>query len=518
MLRNSSFKITLTSLILLFSLLYAVPNFISSNSKSEITWWNKKQLRLGLDLQGGSHILLQVDDSSVISDRLNILADEIRKTLRKKNISYSSIDIKNDNIEISIISEIEEIITLIKDITIDLSVEKKNNNLIVYYSDKSKEEIKRSVVQQSLEIIRRRIDEVGTNEPTIQIQGKDRILVQLPGLDDPERVKKLLGKTAKMNFRLVDEKAMNNKTQTNRAPIGSEVLSGLEEDSSIKYIIKKRIGVNGDRLIDAQASVDQFNQPVVSIRFDTIGARRFGDLTSKNINKRFAIVLDNQVISAPVIRESIPGGSAQISGNFTFQTANDLAILLRAGSLPAPLEILEERTVGPSLGRDSINSGTLASTIALLLVLIYMFLVYGKFGLIANFALIVNILLIIAILSFIQATLTLPGIAGIALTTGMAVDANILIFERIREESRLGRSFSSSIESGFKQALRTILDANITTFIAAIILFYFGSGPIKGFAVTLGLGVLTTMLTSLVVSRVLINFWFKNYKNKTIPI
>ena len=518
MLRNSSFKIVLTLLVFLFSLIYAIPNFTSTAADSKFNWWNSKKLRLGLDLQGGSHILLQVDDSYIISDRLNIISDETRKIFRKKNISYSEINIENEIITISTLKNIEQAKTLIKEITSNLSLEDKDNNIILYFNDNEKEKIKRSVVQQSLEIIRRRIDEVGTNEPTIQIQGKDRILVQLPGIDDPERVKKLLGKTAKMNFRLVDEKAMSMLNENKRSPVGSEYLLGAEEDSNTRYIIKKRIGVNGDRLIDAQASVDQFNKPIVSIRFDTIGARRFGDLTSKNVNKRFAIVLDNQVISAPVIRESIPGGSAQISGNFTFQTANDLAILLRAGSLPAPLSILEERTVGPSLGRDSINSGTVASIISLFLVLMYMFAVYGKFGLIANSALIINILLIIAILSFIQATLTLPGIAGIALTTGMAVDANILIFERIREESRLGRSFISAIESGFKQAFRTIIDANITTFIAAIILFYFGSGPIKGFAVTLGLGVLTTMITSLVISRVLINALFKNYKNKTIPI
>ena len=358
---------------------------------------------------------------------------------------------------------------------------------------------------QSLEIIRKRVDEVGTNEPIIQIQGKQRVLVQLPGLKDPDRIKSLLGQTAKMNFRLVDEKAMS-QLNTKKYFIGSEILS--ESDSDLKYVIKKRIGVNGDNLVDASASVDQFNRPVVSIRFDSLGSRKFADLTSKNVGKRFAIVLDKKVISAPVIREAIPTGNAQISGNFTFETANDLAILLRAGSLPAPISIIEERSVGPSLGQDSINAGVTSVTIALVLVLLYMLAIYGKLGLIANTVLIINFLFIISWLVVFQATLTLPGIAGIALTVGMAVDANVLVFERIREEKLLGRTKHSAINTGFNEALRAILDANITTLIAALILFFLGSGPIRGFSITLGLGVVSTILCTIIISKLLINYLY----------
>ena len=315
-----------------------------------------------------------------------------------------------------------------------------------------------------------------------------------------------------MNFRLVDEKAMSLINEK-KFFIGSEVISNT--DNTLRYVIKKRIGVSGDNLVDASASVDQFNQPIVSIRFDSIGSRKFADLTSKNVNRRFAIILDNKVISAPVIREAIPSGNAQISGNFTFDTANDLAILLRAGSLPAPINILEERTVGPSLGQDSINAGTTSILIALFLVLIYMFLIYGKLGIIANTVLIINFLFIIAWLVVLQATLTLPGIAGIALTVGMAVDANVLVFERIREEKVLGRSKISAIKTGFEQALRAILDANITTLIAAVILFFMGSGPIRGFSITLGLGVISTIICTMIISRLLIeHIYIKNPKNE----
>jgi protein-export membrane protein SecD len=315
-----------------------------------------------------------------------------------------------------------------------------------------------------------------------------------------------------MNFRLVDESAMG-ELNTKKYFIGAEVLS--DDDSGVKYVIRKRIGVDGDNLVDASASVDQFNRPVVSIRFDSLGSRKFADLTSKNVGKRFAIVLDKKVISAPVIREAIPTGNAQISGNFTFQTANDLAILLRAGSLPAPISIIEERSVGPSLGQDSINAGVISVTIALILVLLYMLAIYGKLGIVANIVLIVNFLFIIAWLVVLQATLTLPGIAGIALTVGMAVDANVLVFERIREEKLLGRTKHSAINTGFSQALRAILDANITTLIAAIILFFLGSGPIRGFSITLGLGVISTILCTMIISKLLINYiYIENNKRE----
>tara|TARA_B100001175_G_C19378664_1_gene575445 strand:+ start:1 stop:978 length:978 start_codon:yes stop_codon:yes gene_type:complete len=325
-----------------------------------------------------------------------------------------------------------------------------------------------------------------------------------------------------MNFRMVNETASIDEALSGRVPPGSDLLYELDPrtgEKTLPYIIYKRIGVSGDELVDANPSMDQFNQPVVSLRFDSTGSRKFGDLTSKNVGKRFAIVLDGEVISAPVIREAITGGSGQISGNFTFETASDLAVLLRAGALPAPLTILEERSVGPSLGKDSINAGMYAGIIAIILVVIYMLIIYGsRFGVTANISLIINILLILALLGVLDATLTLPGLAGIALTIGMAVDANVLIFERIREESRSGRSNIGAIDNGFKEAFRTIVDANITTLLAAVILFQFGSGPVKGFAVTLALGVMTTMFTSLLLSRGIITIWYNRYKPDNLNI
>ena len=512
----------------IFALLFCIPNFINKDLLNNLPdFLSSKQIRLGLDLQGGSYLLLEVEVNAIKLERLNNLADEIRVTLRSNEpkIGYKNILIVDDKLQFSLLSSknLDLTIGLLNKIDKDLVISSDNDTqLIIDLSEDKMKELQTSTVLQSIEIIRRRIDEIGTNEPLIQKQGDDRILVQLPGIEEPERVKKLLGKTAKMNFRLVNETASIEEAISGRVPPGYELL--FEVDSStghntVPYIISKKIGVSGDHLTDASPTVDQYNEPVVSLRFDSSGSRKFGDLTTNNVGKRFAIILDNEVISAPVIREPIPGGSGQISGNFTFEAASDLAILLRAGALPAPLTILEERSVGPSLGRDSINSGALASIIALILVALYMFVVYGKFfGFTANLALIINISTVLALLGLLGATLTLPGIAGIALTVGMAVDANVLIFERIREELRSGRSIISAIDNGFKQALRTIIDANVTTLIAAIILFQFGSGPVRGFAVTLGLGVLTTMFTSMMFSRGLISLWFNKYKPSKLNI
>ena len=509
--KNLSFKFLSTIAIILFCIIFAVPGMISNSIKLPFNMDNNK-IRLGLDLQGGSQLLLQVDVKEALKEKLDTLTEDIRLKLEENNISVSKSRVDDESIYFSITKYNKSIIKKIMKEFNNVEYEIKDENLEVLFTNEYINQLNSSIISQSLEIVRKRIDEVGTNEPNIQIQGKNRILVQLPGLESPERIKKLLGKTAKMNFRLVDEKSMSLINEK-KFFIGSEVISNTE--NTFKYVIKKRIGVSGDNLVDASASVDQFNQPIVSIRFDNVGSRKFADLTSKNVNKRFAIVLDNKVISAPVIREAIPTGSAQISGNFTFETANDLAILLRAGSLPAPISILEERSVGPSLGQDSINAGTISIIIALLLVLIYMFLIYGRLGFIANIVLIINFLFVISWLVVLQATLTLPGIAGIALTVGMAVDANVLVFERIREEKKLGRSKISAINTGFEQALRAILDANITTLIAAIILFFMGSGPIRGFSITLGLGVLSTIICTMIISRLLIEkLYIKNSKNE----
>ena len=525
MLIFDTWKKIIILLVSLFAIIFSMPNFISKDNLPNFI--NTGEIRLGLDLQGGSYLLLKVDSDSLKTDRLNSVADELRIALRNANprIGYTNLSVSGTNLQFSLIEENskENIKELILNIDNSLVVnDEEYSSINISFSEEKITEIRDYAILQSIEIIRRRVDEVGTNEPIIQRQGDDRILVQLPGLDDPERIKRLLGKTARMNFRMVNETASIDEAMSGRVPPGSDLLFELDPrtgEKTIPYIIYKRIGVSGDQLVDANPSMDQYNQPVVSLRFDSTGSRKFGDLTSKNVGKRFAIVLDGEVISAPVIREAITGGSGQISGNFTFETASDLAVLLRAGALPAPLTILEERSVGPSLGKDSINAGMYAALIAIILVIIYMLVIYGgRFGVTANISLIINILLILALLGVLDATLTLPGLAGIALTIGMAVDANVLIFERIREESRSGRSNIGAIDNGFKEAFRTIVDANITTLIAAVILFQFGSGPVKGFAVTLALGVLTTMFSSLLLSRGIITIWYNKYKPNSLNI
>ena len=529
MLIFENWKKVLVILVTLFALVFAIPNFSSKNFKEEMlpNFINSGDIRLGLDLQGGSYLLLRVQAEAMQEDRLNDLASEIRLKLRKAEpkIGYKNIGVEKNILEFELInvSDFDRAINLINEIDNNLIIENTDEILLnITLSEEKIKEIEDYAILQSIEIIRRRVDEVGTNEPIIQRQGNDRILVQLPGLDDPERIKRLLGKTARMNFRLVNETSSIDEALSGRVPPGSDLLFEIDENTgekTIPYIVYKRVGVSGDELIDANPTVDQNNQPVVSLRFDASGSRKFGDLTSKNVGKRFAIVLDGEVISAPVIREPITGGSGQISGNFTFESASDLSVLLRAGALPAPLTILEERSVGPSLGKDSIKAGMYAAMIALLLVIIYMLIIYGyRFGLAANISLIINLLLILSLLGVLDATLTLPGLAGIALTVGMAVDANVLIFERIREESRSGRSIIGAIDNGFKEAFRTIVDANITTLIAAVILFQFGSGPVKGFAVTLALGVITTMFTSLLLSRALITIWYNKFKPSSLNI
>ena len=525
MLIFENWKKVIILIVSIFAILFSLPNFISKNSVPN--FFKAGEIRLGLDLQGGSYLLLEVESDSLQTDRLNSVADELRIALRNASprIGYKNLSVMNTELTFSLIEEnnVDLIKSLVLNIDDSLIVNDEDfSSIQVSFSEEKITEIRDYAILQSIEIIRRRVDEVGTNEPIIQRQGDERILVQLPGLDDPERIKRLLGKTARMNFRMVNETASIDEALSGRVPPGSDLLYELDPrtgEKTLPYIIYKRIGVSGDQLVDANPSMDQYNQPVVSLRFDSTGSRKFGDLTSKNVGKRFAIVLDGEVISAPVIREAITGGSGQISGNFTFETASDLAVLLRAGALPAPLTILEERSVGPSLGKDSINAGMYAAIIAIILVIIYMLVIYGaRFGVTANISLIINILLILAILGVLDATLTLPGLAGIALTIGMAVDANVLIFERIREESRSGRSNIGAIDNGFKEAFRTIVDANITTLLAAIILFQFGSGPVKGFAVTLALGVMTTMFTSLLLSRGIITIWYNRYKPDNLNI
>jgi preprotein translocase subunit SecD len=376
----------------------------------------------------------------------------------------------------------------------------------------------RQAVDQSIEIVRRRVDQLGTVEPSIQRQGSDRVLVQVPGLQDPARLKALIGTTAKLTFRFVDLSMSPQQALAGRPPPESEVLMSAEDHAS-PYLIEKRVIVSGEDLVDAQPAFDQrTNEPIVTFRFNNSGARRFATATLENVGRPFAIVLDNEVVSAPVIREPITGGSGQISGNFTVQQANDLAILLRAGALPAPLTIIEERTVGAGLGKDSIEAGKIAAYVGSALVVAFMLATYGLFGAFATVALVVNVGMIFGILSVLQATLTLPGVAGIVLTVGMAVDSNVLIYERVREEARAGRSAIASLDAGFSRALATIVDSNLTTFIAAAVLFVVGSGPVRGFALTLGIGIVTTVFTAFTLTRLMIATWVRWMRPHTVSI
>jgi len=480
-----------------------------------------KKVNLGLDLQGGSYLLLEVDSNPIIKKNLQEKLIQLRKYFQTNNIKYKNLKIINQTINFSISEsdfKLFEDFFLNKDNLInsyydqfrsyEMVYTNKNNNINIEYSKFGLIEIKNSSLDQSLEIVRRRIDEVGTNEPTIIRRGSDRILIELPGLEDPNRIKELLGKTANLSFRLVSD---------TEDAFGSEKL--FFEDSEDQLNISKRIIVSGDSLTNANPTLDnQTNQAIVNFTFDRVGAKKFARATTENVGKRLAIILDNKIISAPSIREAILGGSGQISGNFTFQSATDLALLLRSGALPAPLTIVEERTVGPDLGEDSIKAGAISLLIGFLLVIIYMLYKYRRFGIIADIALIINLILLIGILTILEATLTLPGIAGIILTVGMAVDANVLIFERIKEEMKIEKSHIHAFDIGYKKAQSAVLDANITTLISAVILFLLGSGPVKGFAVTLGIGIITTLFSAYFLARHLCSIYVMKNKDKNISL
>ncbi len=517
-------KIVLVALACALGLLYAAPNVIDQRLLEGLPdGLPNKQISLGLDLQGGSHLLLEVEVDAVVKERLAALVDAARTELRRARIGYRGLGVLGNGIAFSVRdpAQFDEARRIARRLEPEGVTADSGNRITIELTEQALRDRKTAAVNQSIEIVRRRIDETGVREPTIQRQGSDRILVQLPGVKEPERIKRLLGKTAKMNFRLVDLSMSPHQADLGRAPPGSELLEADNESDAdgnpVKYLVRKRVMVGGDTLVDAQPTV-QDAQPVVSFRFDAVGGRRFGDTTRRNVGRPFAIVLDGKVISAPVIREPILGGAGIISGNFTVQSARDLALLLRAGALPAPLTVLEERTVGPGLGADSIRAGKIASILAVVLVVVFMAAAYGMFGLMADLALLMNLILITALLSLLQATLTLPGIAGIVLTIGMAVDANVLIFERIREEQRNGRTPISAIDAGYRRALTTIVDANLTTFIAAVLLFQFGSGPIKGFAVTLALGLMTSMFTAIMLTRLMVVTWLRRKRPQALPI
>jgi preprotein translocase subunit SecD len=512
--------------------LCAVPNFFPEKTVQSWPKWAQRHIVLGLDLQGGSHSLLEVDSAAVRKEMLQTLLDDVRRVLREGRIGYTGLAVRANAVEVRLRegTDPQQALTKLRELSQPLTgmlaatgqrsldVTDAGSGLIrLTPTEPAIVERIRQAVEQSIQIIERRVNELGTVEPLIQRQGVDRILVQVPGLQDPTRLKELLGKTAKLDFRLVDMSLSAEQALQSGVPPDDEILYGTKQHEP--YLIKKAVAVSGADLTDAQPGFDQrSSEPMVSFRFNSNGARRFSQITQENVGKPFAIVLDNQVISAPVIREPIMGGSGQITGSFTVQEANDLAILLRAGALPAPLTIIEERTVGPGLGQDSIEKGKLASYVGSVLVIVFMLATYGLFGLFANIAVAINVGMIFGVLSLLNATLTLPGIAGIVLTVGIAVDSNVLIYERIREEVRGGRTPINAIDAGFTRALATILDSNITTFIAAAVLFYIGTGPVRGFAVTLGIGIITTVFTAFTLTRLIVSYWVWWQRPQRVPI
>ena len=511
MLNFSKINVLIIYIIFLFISFFSILNF----QENKII---DKKVNLGLDLQGGSYLLLEINSDNLVEEKIQSKVIPIKKLLKDNGLNYQNFKINNQNLNL-IIEDVEKFELLFfskKDNLVnpyldnyrsfELDYKKINSNKIeISFSKFGLLTINNSALKQSIEIVRRRIDDVGTKEPTILQRGEKRILVELPGLKDPERIKSLLGQTAQLNFRLVSE---NDE-------FGSEEL--ISENGE-KLFVSNRIVMSGENLIDSQPSIqNQNNEPTVSFTLDRFGAQKFGRVTTDNVGKRLAIVLDGEIVSAPNINEPITSGNGMISGNFTFQEATDLALLLRSGALPTPLLVVEERTVGPDLGEDSIKSGVTSLIIGFVLVILFMFFKYRIFGLIANTALVANLIMLLGILTILEATLTLPGIAGIILTVGMAVDANVLIFERIREELKTEKSIIHAFDSGYSRAKITVLDANITTLIAAVILFAFGSGPVKGFAITLGIGIVTTLFTAYFLARHLTSLHVLN-KNKEIKI
>ena len=535
MLRFSRAKTIGVLLLTLAGFLYAMPSLMSAQQrealKASIPSFipafivPHQAIVLGLDLQGGSHVLLEVDTGAVLRTQVNILRDDVRRVLRDERISLQGgIGVQNRGVTIRVpeAADREKLLPKLRELAqpaggmlgqagarlIDIA-EAPDGAITLTLTEQGINDKIRKSVDQAIEVLRRRVDALGTTEPNIQRQGADRILVQVPGLQDPRRLKEILGTTAQLEFRMVAEPGA--------APGDVEQLPSQDEGGALSPI-ERRVIVQGEDLVDAQPGFDsRTGEPIVNFRFTVRGGQRFGQATTENVGRSLAIVLDKKVISAPRILQPITGGQGQISGRFTVEQANNLSILLRAGALPAPLTIVEERTVGPGLGKDSIEAGKTASYVAGALVVAFMFVSYGLFGLFANLALVVHVVLIFALMSLLGATLTLPGIAGIVLTIGTAVDSNVLIYERIREEARAGRSMISSLEAGFQRAFATIIDSNVTMFIAAAILFFLGSGPVKGFAVTMILGIITTVVTAVTMTRMMIALWYRWARPSRLP-
>ena len=513
MLHFEAWKRFVILIVFLAGLLFALPNIVS------LPFLPGKSINLGLDLRGGSHLLLRADINAVVSERLSDIAEGIRISLREEKVKFKSLSSDNDAVSFVIRDndDYSKRDNIVKEFGNDFVVETNGDTTRIYFSESGFIELQSRTVEQAIEIIRRRLDPDGTKEPVIQRQGVDRILVQVPGIDDPERVKALLGRTARLTFQLVDMRVTGAEAKSSgRVPPGSVLLESSSNEGQY-YVVEKRVMVSGDMLETASAGFDQNNSPAINFSLNSIGAKKFATVTGNNIGRPFAIILDGLVVSAPTIRAQI-FANGQITGDFSIQESNDLALVLRAGALPAPLTVLEERSIGPGLGADSIAAGQIAAIVGVILVILFIVLSYGIYGAMASVGLLVNLMLILGALSLLQATLTLPGIAGIVLTMGMAVDSNVLIFERIREELRRGRAIRDAIMAGYSRAIATIIDANLTTLIASILLYVFGSGPVRGFSVTLGIGIITSLFTAILFTRMLIVLWINATKPRTLVI
>lgn len=524
MLQFEGWKKALVLFIVLLGCIYAVPNLFDYNRDGKFNlglmrFLPGEPINLGLDLQGGSHLLLKADLPAVREERLIGIAEQLRLSFRDKKIRFKGLKAAPDAVKFTFRKQENEIElqNVFSELGPEFEIKSDDLAYTVRFSENGLQMLADNTVEQAIEIIRRRLDPDGTKEPIIQRQGKDRVLIQLPGVDDPERIKRLLGQTARLTFQLVDTRTTADEAKrTGRVPPGSQILEGVNEGDP-DYIVEKRVMVSGEMLENATAAFDQNSRPSVNFQLNAAGGRKFGRVTAENIGRPFAIILDGKVVSAPVIQAQI-FTNGQITGTFSVEETQELSLILRAGALPAPLIVLEERSVGPGLGADSIVAGQIAAVVGMTLVVIYMIASYGLFGSFAVGALLVNIVLILGALSALQATLTLPGIAGIVLTMGMAVDANVLIFERVREELRGGRKVRAAIEAGYKRAISTIIDSNLTTLFAALFLFIFGTGPIKGFAVTLSLGILTSMFTAIMVTRLFVVLWTDAKKPKGLVL
>ena len=528
MIQLRRWKVILVLLATLFGIVFTIPNVLPASATKSWPSFLTPKLNLGLDLQGGSYLLLSVDTAALQKETLNNLIEDVRRELQTAQIPFTGLAQANGAVSVRItdIGQAPAAYNALAKLGAPLANTPGGRDLTVTRSDQviTLTPVKEAqtanaakAVEQSIEIVRRRIDQLGTREPTIVRQGADRIVVQAPGESDPERLKNVIGKTAKLTFQMMDETVPADQVAAGRVPPQDELLPS-DNPNEPKVLVQRRVLVSGDQLVTASAAFDQFNQPAVSFRFNGVGTRRFGDASTQNVGRRFAIVLDGKVLSAPVIRDPITTGSGQISGSFTTESANDLAVLLRAGALPAPLNVEQQQTVGAELGADSVKAGALSLGLGAVAIFVFIILAYGLFGVFAAIALVVNILMLIATLAVTQATLTLPGIAGLILTLAVAVDANVLIYERMRDEAREGRPPLMALDNGYRRAMVSIFDANVTTLISAAIMFSLGAGPVKGFAWTLGVGVLTSLFTALLVTQVLIGWWFKVTRPKQLPI